>query len=99
MHAQGGTSAWTHVVSNLADLGSVGVRKATGGGNKVLLWTIPSMAPSQIGNLVVNLSGLVKAGTPSGTMLNIDGAWSAGATDGGIGLTAGYTLPIIIQVF
>lgn len=99
VHAQGGTSAWTHVVSNLADLGSVGVRKATGGGNKVLLWTIPSMAPSQIGNLVVNLSGLVKAGTPSGTMLNIDGAWSAGATDGGIGLTAGYTLPIIIQVF
>jgi hypothetical protein len=98
--AQGGTSAWTTVGSMLMDMGSVSVRKLTGGGNQILVWSTPSMAPGQIGNLTVNLSGKIKAGTPSGTELNINGGWSAFATDTVTlsKLTAGYTNPVIITV-
>lgn len=94
--SQGGTSAWTTVQSTSADLNTtVGVRKATGGGNQVLLWTIGDMAPQQVDNLVVNLSGKVKAGTPSGTVLNINGGWSVSST----GITSSYTDPLTITVF
>jgi hypothetical protein len=98
--AQGGTSAWTSVGSWSSDAGSVGVRKQTGGGNQILLWTLPSMVPGQISHMTVNLSGKIKAGTPSLTQLNIDGAWSAQGTDA-VTLTkvaAGYTSPILISV-
>jgi hypothetical protein len=99
-NAQGGTSAWTTVGSILPDMGSVSVRKLTGGGNQILVWSTPSLAPGQIGHMTVNLSGKIKAGTPSGTELNINGGWSASATDtvSLSKLTAGYTSPIIITV-
>lgn len=95
--SQGGTSAWTTVQSMSADVNtSVGVRKATGGGNQVLLWTIGDMAAQQVDNLVVNLSGKIKAGTASGTVLNINGGWSASAT---AIPTTSYTDPLTITVF
>jgi hypothetical protein len=98
--AQGGTSAWTTVLSDFADAGSVGVRKQTGGGNQILSWTIGAMAPGQISNMTVNLSGKIKAGTASGTQLNINGGWSAQATDSvtSTKVSSGYTDPIIITV-
>lgn len=98
--AQGGSSAWTNVLSYMDDIGSTGVRKQTGGGNQILLWTIGSMTPGKVGNLTVNLSGKIKAGTSSGTQLNINGGWSAHATDTvtNSSVSSGYTSPIIISV-
>ena len=98
--AQGGTSAWTSTVSYSSPDGPVGLRKATGGGNQILLWNIGTMQPGQVANLTVNLTGKIKAGTPVGTVLNINGGWSAAATDtvSLLKLTAGYTDPIIITV-
>ena len=93
--AQGGTSAWTAMDSYWSDEGSAGIRKSTGGGNKVLLWTIGDMAAQEVGNLIVNLEGQIKAGTASGTVLNINGGWSASSHGG---FAAGYTNPLLITV-
>lgn len=92
--AQGGTSAWTTATVLPPSTGSVGLRKATGGGNQILLWTLGDMAPGQVAELQINLTGPIKPNTPNGTVLTINGAWSA--TSGGA--KSNYTDQITITV-
>jgi hypothetical protein len=55
---------------------------AKGGGNVIIKWNIGNMAPNTTATLNVSLSGLIKAGTPVGTVLGLNGNWSA--TSGGV---------------
>lgn len=97
--AQGGANGWAPVTGSSADTGFVAVRKTTNK-NTILLWTIGNMIAGQDATLTVTVTGTIKAGTPSGTVLGLSGAWSSTFTDPTTGLQAqsGYSGQVTIQV-
>ena len=93
--AQGGSSGWTTVTLVVADTGLYGI-KATKGktSTQIVQWNIGDMAPGAVAKINVSESGFIKAGTPSGTVLYLNGPWSA--ISGGV--KTDYTGRITITV-
>ena len=75
--AQGGTSAWTTISGILPSADTSVTTSGKGGGNVIIKWKIGDMPPGATATLNVNLSGLIKAGTPVGSILGLNGNWSA----------------------
>lgn len=90
--AQGGKNAWTGATFGAPSVGSVTLRKATGGKNEVSIWNIGSMTAGQTATLPVAVSGSIKPSTPCGTVLGLLGSWSAITTSTDYGtLKSDYT--------
>ena len=93
--AQGEASPWTSLVSYYTHEDNAAITKFSRNGSKALLWDLGDVAAQEFGHLEVNVSGLIPAGTPSGTVLNINRGWSVRSKDGS---GAGYASPLLITV-
>ena len=94
--AQGGTNGWTSLTSYTPSTGDV--TEKDNKKSQVLTWTIGSMSAEQDATLDVTVSGTIKPGTPSGTVLNLSGPWSAVYTDSNGTFKTDYTDEVTITV-
>lgn len=75
LKAQGGTNGWASPAS--VSLPSIGTTSTNSNNqNQVITWNIPSLNAGQAATLTLTVTGTIKAGTPSGTVLGLVGAWS-----------------------
>lgn len=78
--AQGGKNAWTGATFGAPSVGTVSLRKGTGGSNDVSIWSIGTMNAGTTVTLPVAVTGTIKPKTACGTVMGLLGSWSALST-------------------
>jgi YVTN family beta-propeller protein len=77
LKAQGGTNGWASSKSvDSLSLGATSIK--TNNKNQVITWTMASLSANQNATLTLKITGTIKPGTPSGTMLDLVSLWSLG---------------------
>lgn len=81
--AQGGNNGWaTNSVTSVSQ-GSYTI-KDTGNSNQVITWNVGSLGGNSDATMLLTVSGTIKRGTPSGTVVGLTGPWSVTySIDGG----------------
>lgn len=83
LKVQGGTNGWATNTVLSASPGSYSIKNNKK--NQVITWNMDSLNAGQDADLVLQIDGTIKAGTPSGTVLGLTGPWSVVySTDGGV---------------
>lgn len=83
LKAQGGSNGWAVNSVISATPGSYSVKSNKK--NQVITWNMDSLDAGADANLILQIEGTIKPGTPSGTVLGLAGLWSVVySTDGGI---------------
>jgi YVTN family beta-propeller protein len=77
LKAQGGANGWAGSKSvDSLSLGATSIK--TNNKNQVITWTMNSLNVDEDATLTLKITGTIKPGTPSGTVLGLVGPWSLG---------------------